>query len=297
MPRKDEDAHDWTPFELHTLLCLMARGYHLGGMQKRTKGSTKDELQAAATRHAYLDLATKLNETISRGNFINDIPVKTIFNKIDEILETHKGPIAYMERQRVGRMTRGLKYVFARSPPIGFTGTKTEWESGRKEKVMEEELAKRTAVSIAAMAAGNDTSNGVILPSLEGSNLQASASMGTDLNLNREARLGGSLMKSTSYTGTSKVLPTNGKARKSVGAVADISEDPVDQFFDQWERELLTQPSLAPATYMFSSRQAMINNANNEDFSDQEAGGIDYTKKPTARGENMVPLPFNRLER
>ncbi|RDW59709.1 hypothetical protein BP6252_12796 [Coleophoma cylindrospora] len=297
MPRKDEDVHDWTPFELHTLLCLMARGYHLGGIHKRTKGSTKDELQAAASRHAYLDLATKLNETISRGNFINDIPVKSIFNKIDEILETHKGPVAYMERQRVGRMTRGLKYVFARSPPIGFTGTKAEWDSGRKEKVMEEELAKRTAVSIAAMAAADDTSNGMVLPSLEGTNPQTSTSMATDLNLNREAWLGGSPTKSTSYTGNSKVLPTNGKARKSVGAVADISGDPVDQFFDQWERELVTQPSLAPATYMSSSRLAMINSANNEDPSDQEACGIDYTKQQTARGENTVPLPFNRMER
>lgn len=151
----------------------MARGCHLGGTQKRSKGSTQDEIQAAATCHAYLDLATKLNETISRGNFFGDIPKNSIFNKIDEILDTHKGPIGYMERQHVGRMTRSMKYVFARSPPIDFTGTKVEWESGRKQKVMAEELKRRTAASAAALAAANDVGNNLLLPSVEETVLQS----------------------------------------------------------------------------------------------------------------------------
>lgn len=138
-PLTGAPEHDWKPFELHTLLCLMCKGMHLGGFQKRTDDPS------SAKRHAYLNVATELNRAIHIGNFDQDIDRRVVANKIDEILSDMKGAVAFMERSRVHRITRSMKLVFERKPAIDFVGTKAEWEGGRKDREMEKKLARKVA--------------------------------------------------------------------------------------------------------------------------------------------------------
>lgn len=106
----------------------------------------------------------------------------------------------------------------------------------------------------------------------------------------------GQTMQYANPNATLGLSQTNNITYQPNGSIPAMAQDPADQFFDQWERELASQPPLAPVDYMSSSRQAMINAANTEHYSNEEDGRTRHAKKPEARGENMVALPFNRLK-
>lgn len=58
---------------------------------------------------------------------------------LDQMLADRKhvvGKGGLVERQRNGRVTRALRMAWNRSPAIDFDGTESEWNQGRKEKVM-----------------------------------------------------------------------------------------------------------------------------------------------------------------
>ncbi|KAH8805684.1 hypothetical protein F5884DRAFT_455577 [Xylogone sp. PMI_703] len=129
-PNKRKNRHyEWTPFEMHTLLCLMAKGEHCWTPSKKT-----DETEAK--KHAYLNVATLLNKAIHDKDYDNDIDKREVARMIDQVLQEKKGAMAYIARQPARRLTRGMKQVWERNPPISFTGSIFEWEHGRKAKVL-----------------------------------------------------------------------------------------------------------------------------------------------------------------
>lgn len=116
--------------QIHTLLCLMAKGEHCW------KASDKKGDPAEAQSHAYLNVATLLNKAVNDGNYDMDIDKREVARMIDHVLESKKGAVGYISRQPARRLTRGMKQVWDRKPPINFTGSKYEWEHGRKAMVL-----------------------------------------------------------------------------------------------------------------------------------------------------------------
>lgn len=58
---------------------------------------------------------------------------------LDQMLEERKGVVGkggLVERQVSGRVTRSLRMAWNRTPAIGFDGSLSEWNRGRKEKVL-----------------------------------------------------------------------------------------------------------------------------------------------------------------
>ncbi|RFU28042.1 hypothetical protein B7463_g8287, partial [Scytalidium lignicola] len=130
-PKKRKDMHhDWTPFEMHTLLCLIAKGEHCWAPSEK-KSDAVD-----AQKHAYLNVATLLNKAVHHKDYKKDIDKREVARMIDIILQEKKGAMAFISRQPSRRLTRGMRQVWERNPPINFTGSKFEWEHGRKAKVL-----------------------------------------------------------------------------------------------------------------------------------------------------------------
>jgi hypothetical protein len=152
-------GHEWTKFEIHTLLCLMSRNVHIrglpvpGGEQQGTAmaagGSSRKskkkraELPHVSKRSAHMDVATALNRALNGLNISQDIDHREVSTMIDKIVIEKKGSLAVVQRQKPKRMTRFLKHVLRRN--IGFTGDGEEWDAGRKEEVgkLESEKAER----------------------------------------------------------------------------------------------------------------------------------------------------------
>lgn len=60
---------------------------------------------------------------------------------LDQMLDERKGVIGkggLVERQLIGRITRTMTATWNRTPAINFDGSLSEWEQGRKEKVLSE---------------------------------------------------------------------------------------------------------------------------------------------------------------
>ncbi|KAK0125944.1 hypothetical protein ONS95_007567 [Cadophora gregata] len=126
--------HKWTQFELHTMLCLIAKGVHLEQRpDKRTEAPT------VTRANAYENFYSALNDAVHRKNYTSDIPKKEVTRMLDQMLAERKhvaGKGGLVERQRNGRVTRALRMAWNREPAIDFDGTQSEWKQGRKEKVM-----------------------------------------------------------------------------------------------------------------------------------------------------------------
>ncbi|PVH81210.1 hypothetical protein DL98DRAFT_571312 [Cadophora sp. DSE1049] len=126
--------HEWTQFELHTMLCLIAKGVHLEQRpDKRTEAPT------ITRANAYENFYSALNDAVHRKDYTSDIPKKEVTRMLDQMLAERKhvaGKGGLVERQRNGRVTRALRMTWTREPSIDFDGTESEWNQGRKEKVM-----------------------------------------------------------------------------------------------------------------------------------------------------------------
>lgn len=163
-------GHEWTKFEIHTLLCLMSRNIHIRGLPVpadeqqgnavaaggRSQNSRKKraDLPHVSKRSAHMDVATALNRVLNGLDISQDIDHREVSTMIDQIVIEKKGSLAVMQRQKPKRMTRFLKQVLRRN--VGFTGDWEEWDAGRKEEVEKLESEKAERASAMAMAVIND---------------------------------------------------------------------------------------------------------------------------------------------
>lgn len=119
----------------HTLLCLLAKGKHL-----EVHHGKKSDDENRIKQHAYLNVATELNDAIHGITYKNDLDKKDVARMIDKMLAEKKGVIgrgSYMERQAVPRITRGLKRLWERPTKFDYDGSVAEWKLGRKEAEQE----------------------------------------------------------------------------------------------------------------------------------------------------------------
>lgn len=107
----------------------MAKGIHLAQNSNRIDDPSK------LRRHAYLEVATALNESVHKNDYRNDIDKREVSRMIDWVLLKRKGIVGtggYMERASPGRITRGLKMLWRRPTRFDFNGSVAEWNLGRK---------------------------------------------------------------------------------------------------------------------------------------------------------------------
>lgn len=144
--------HLWTAFEQHALLCLLARQIQITGISNRGKhprhGRKKGSYGVTGSmKHAYADVATALNRALNYRDETQDIAVEEVSAMIDKLLSERKAAVKFMERQKLGKVTRSMKRVWDRG--LNFDGSVKEWLNGRKEKleklVMEKASDKLTA--------------------------------------------------------------------------------------------------------------------------------------------------------
>jgi hypothetical protein len=60
-----------------------------------------------------------LNRSLNYGNHERDIPAEEVSAEIDRLMEERKDAVGFMERQRVGRITRAMKRVWERGAKVG----------------------------------------------------------------------------------------------------------------------------------------------------------------------------------
>jgi hypothetical protein len=97
--------HQWTQFEERTLLALMARGVHIIKVPDNASERSKNN---------FIDIATALNAACNgRSEYENDIPIKDIVVKVNEI-KSRKATMAFMDREKVGHLTRAMSRVYER---------------------------------------------------------------------------------------------------------------------------------------------------------------------------------------
>jgi hypothetical protein len=115
------------------MLCLIAKGVHLEGYSKRT------DIPGVAKRNAYKTFATELNYALNKKNYGADIDRREITKMLDQLLVERKGVAGkggLVERNRGGRVTRAMRIAWERNKPIGFDGSLSEWNQGRRERVL-----------------------------------------------------------------------------------------------------------------------------------------------------------------
>jgi hypothetical protein len=115
------------------MLCLIAKGVHLEGYSKRT------DIPGVAKRNAYKTFATELNYALNRKNYGADIDRKEVTKMLDQLLVERKGVAGkggLVERNRGGRVTRSMRMAWERNKPIDFDGSLSEWNQGRRERIL-----------------------------------------------------------------------------------------------------------------------------------------------------------------
>lgn len=112
--------HQWTDFQIHTLLCLLAKGIHIKA-HIPVNNST-----STTSRYNNMNVATALNRALNNGDYTSDVPVRAVALKIEELMISFPAAVQTMERQRVGVMTRTLRKVWKRG--IRFDGSKKTLE-------------------------------------------------------------------------------------------------------------------------------------------------------------------------
>ncbi|KAI6715922.1 hypothetical protein JHW43_001580 [Diplocarpon mali] len=135
MPPVQSQGHEWTKFELQTLLSLIARGSHLEQRpNKRTDAPSK------VRKNAHEVFYTAFNTALHGKDFTKDINKREVTRMLEQVLEERKhvvGKGGLVERQTNGRITRTLSSAWRRPiESINFDGSLSEWEQGRKERVL-----------------------------------------------------------------------------------------------------------------------------------------------------------------
>ncbi|KAH7348767.1 hypothetical protein BKA65DRAFT_550833 [Rhexocercosporidium sp. MPI-PUGE-AT-0058] len=152
MPPIRPKEHEWTQFELHTMLCLIAKGVHL-----EQRPNKRTDAPSITRANAYENFYSALNNAVHGKDFSSDIHKKEVTRMLDQMLADRKhvaGKGGLVERQRNGRVTRALRMAWNRSPAIDFDGTESEWNQVRKEKVMMQYKIERGLIEIPVEGTG-----------------------------------------------------------------------------------------------------------------------------------------------
>ncbi len=83
-----------------------------------------------------------LNDAVHKNDYSNDISKREVTKMLDQMLEERKGVVGkggLVERMRGGRVTRTVTLCWERRRPIGFDGSLSEWNNGRKKQVEKKE--------------------------------------------------------------------------------------------------------------------------------------------------------------
>ncbi|KAK2624605.1 hypothetical protein QTJ16_005798 [Diplocarpon rosae] len=135
MPPAQSQDHEWTGFELQTMLSLIARGVHL-----EQHPNKRTDAPSQARKNAQEIFYTALNTALHGKDFTQDINKREVTRMLDQVLEERKhvvGKGGLAERQTSGRITRTLTSAWKRpTKSIDFDGSLGEWEQGRKERVL-----------------------------------------------------------------------------------------------------------------------------------------------------------------
>ncbi|KAF3770225.1 hypothetical protein M406DRAFT_66647 [Cryphonectria parasitica EP155] len=124
--------HEWTAFEIRTLICLIIKGEH--------------EISPEP-----IDFATKLNKALNprqadketvQEHFNRDIPVYDVQEMLQRILSKKKHAVDVSERHPTTVVTKAKIQAFVRS--LDFDGSEEEWDvMGRKERAVVERSKMR----------------------------------------------------------------------------------------------------------------------------------------------------------
>lgn len=152
-------SHQWTAFEHHALLCLIAKQVQITGVVKpgdsinyRQKKKYFD--LAGSVKHAHHSVAEQLNSALSDASETGEIPHNEVSAMIDKLL-SRKAIVKYMERQSVPRITRAMKRVWNRDLKFDtYGGRKGQMENLKKQK------ASRKATAVKKSVDGVDSSWG-----------------------------------------------------------------------------------------------------------------------------------------
>lgn len=111
-------------------------------------------------RHAHRDVADALNRSINFGNQANDIPVEEVSAMITKLMDEKKDAVAYLERQKISRVTRAMKRVWDRGVRVERVGGGRKDVGGSflgKEPIVEEGCGRggRGEATAAAPQVGN----------------------------------------------------------------------------------------------------------------------------------------------
>ncbi|KAL3425039.1 hypothetical protein PVAG01_04320 [Phlyctema vagabunda] len=299
---EDDDEYEWSDFELHTLLCLLCKGMHLSHPKKRADDPR------TAKRHAYLNVATELNKALHGNSFEKDIPQVEVTQKIDEILAA-KGFANYLSRSRVGKITRSMRIVFQRRPLLSFDGSIFEWEHGRKavemEKEQEKRLARGVAMSIDPEMTHNKRSSQTGSYNQTRTPAQYPDSVSYDDPVGRAVSFGSGAtwlppLSTSNYQQPAQLnnahpapmVSSHLRLPSTQATSSTTAAEAADRFFEEMDREIALQPSLASTNYMSSTRHKMIDATANAE--DNVVPGREEAQT-VPRGGNSVLLPFNRL--
>ncbi|KAI9723336.1 MAG: hypothetical protein M1812_001219 [Candelaria pacifica] len=136
MPR-----HKWTKYELHTLLCFLAKQEH-----------TESEIH----------LSTEFNKALSSMDYAGDIDKKEIRAKVLSLLKERPAFAKMLLRNKIPKLTRTLRLSFERA--LNFTGDIGEEKPSRKNDAITdtawgEDQQKTSAGDGAAQGWGDNAGN------------------------------------------------------------------------------------------------------------------------------------------
>ncbi len=145
------------------MLGLIARGVHLEQPSQKPF-----EPLGMIHRDAYENFYTLLNDAVNLKDYTQDIHKKEVTRMLDQMLADRKGVVGrggLAERQPMPRMTRSLRMAWNRAPAIGFDGSLSEWNQGRKVKVLrswklENERRKERAMQKSKIQRGSVKNSG-----------------------------------------------------------------------------------------------------------------------------------------
>lgn len=131
--------------QLHTMLCLVARGAHLA--ERPNKRTDTVDL---TRNNTYEKFATALNEALhGKFDYHEDIDKREIVRMLDSLMVQRmnvigRGGLLENQKGKAGaRITRTLRLAWERSDGRDFDGSEAEWKNGRREKVLKADMIRR----------------------------------------------------------------------------------------------------------------------------------------------------------
>jgi hypothetical protein len=119
------------------MLSLLCRGTHLS-----PSSASRKDLPSTVLKNTYLNFATELNLALHGTDYEQDIPKREVTKMLERVLREKKAVMGLIERQKTGRITRGVRMAWESGRRGDFDGSVGEWNNGRKEKVEDRRRAE-----------------------------------------------------------------------------------------------------------------------------------------------------------